>query len=259
MKSMRILATAGLLAAVGAAPAFGWSGELIQCTATPGTPIDVSFKGGLTCKDKLNKVGIKTKAANGVGNANGPIDGCVANPAAPWDFWAAGKLGKTTAADAATIAIGEVSIKGQTFGSCNFSGSDVSGGASGAGAVTFFASDGATKVKGAKLKFFGTISGDVATFSALTEGLVTKGLGIGGDITISIGLDLAAPENGLILSCNTGGVCGDPNDPNDPANATPISVLKVVTAGSPFPPSQLIIRYGDPDPNDPNDDYSDIP
>ena len=259
MKSMRFLAAAGLLAAVGAAPAFGWTGELVQCTATAGTPIDVTFKKGLSCKDTLNKIGIKIDATVAPGQPNGAVDGCVANPAAPWDAWVAGKLGKTSAADAANIGRASVSIKGQTFGSCNFGGSPTSGGASGAGAVTFFDAAGVNKIKGAKLKFFGTVSGDVATFSAQAVGLVTKGLGVGGDISIGIGLDLAAPENGLVLACNTGGVCADPNDPLDPANATPVTLLKTITAGAPFPPSQLIIKYGDADPNDPNDPFSDIP
>lgn len=255
MKSIKILAAAGLLAVVGAAPVAAWSGDLVKCHPTPGSPIDVTFKKGLSCVDTLNKIGIKLKAKNGVGNLNGPIDGCAANPDTPWDAWVAGKLGKTSEADALTIAMAELSIKGQTFGSCDFGGSDTSGGASGAGALTFFAADGATKVKGAKLKFFGTIAGDAATFSAQAIGLVTKGLGIGGDITIGIGLDAFASENADLIQCNLGNNCTNPGDPNEVLNAAPAGILRVVTDAN----SELTISYGDYDPNDPNSDYSALP
>ncbi len=255
MKSIKILAAAGLFAVAGAAPVAAWSGDLIKCHPTPGQIIDVTFKKGLTCKDTLNKIGIKIKAKNGVGNLNGPIDGCAANPDTPWDAWVAGKLGKTSEADALNIAMAELSLKGQTFGSCNFGGSDTSGGASGAGAVTFFAADGATKIKGAKLKFFGTVAGDAANFTADAIGLVTKGLGIGGDIRITIGLDLLNPDNGDIVNCNQFDSCIDPDDPLAVPNASPIEVLKVITNAA----SELVISYGDYDPNDPNSDYSALP
>jgi len=258
MKSMRILATAGLLAAVTAGPASAWSGDLVRCLPTPGQTVDVSFKKGLSCKDSLNKLGITLKFDPAV-TGNQPLNNCVANTAAPWDAWAAGKWGKMSSTDAATISKATLKLKGSTFGSCNFGGSDTSAGANGAGAITFLTAGG-DKVKGASLKFFGTVAGDAATYSASAIGLVTKGLGLGADIDINVGLNIGAPENGLILACNTGGICTDPNDPNDPANATPITVLKLITGPSgPIPQSYLLISSGEPDPNDPNDDYSAIP
>ena len=258
MKSIRILAAAGLFAAVAAPQAFAWSGDMVKCTASPGIAYDVVFKKGLSCKDTKNKISIKSKVKNGQG-----FDGCVANPAAPWAEWLAGKFEKLDPASLPDFHQAEINLKGLTFGSCNFSGSDTSAGASASGSVTFF--DNGTikpgkisKIKGAKLKFFGTVAGDLATYSADASGLITKGLGVGGDISILIGLDLAAPENGLIVACNTGGACTDPNDPNDPANQNPVEVLKVVTAGPPFPASTLTISRGEDDPNDPND-YDALP
>lgn len=204
--------------------AAAWNGDLIRCQPSPGTPIDVVFKKGLTCTDALNKIQIKAKVKDGLG-----IDGCVANPAAPWDFWASkqAKWQKTDLAGALQITTAEISLKGQTFGSCNFAGSPVSTGASGAGTVTFYGDPPAPgakapKIKGAALKFFGTVGGDVSTFSADARGLVTKGLGVGMDILVRIGLDLAAPENGLTLACNTGGICTD-TDPDSPTFDDPFA------------------------------------
>lgn len=248
MKSIRVLAAAGLVAAFGASEAFAWSGDLIKCNPTPGNSIIVSF-GGLSCKEAKVKIGIKTDVAAGQG-----FDGCVANPAAPWDAWVDGKWGKTSAASAATIEQFSISLKGQTFGSCNFGGSDVSSGASGSGAITFFDSTGAVKVKGASLKFFGKVAGDVATYSATASGLVTKGIGLGGDLALTIGLDLANPLNTPVLACNAGGTCLDPNDPADPGNLNPVTQLAVITNAS----SEFIITLGSDDPNDPND-YNALP
>jgi hypothetical protein len=259
MKSMRILATAGLLAAVTAGPASAWSGDLVRCLPTAGQAVDVTFKKGLSCKDSLNKLAITLKADPESPGLNQPLDNCVANSAAPWNAWVAGKWGKMSAADAATISTASLKLKGSTFGSCNFSGSDTSAGANGAGSITFSNAIG-EKVKGASLKFFGTVAGDAATYSASAIGLVTKGLGLGADIDINVGLNIGAPENGVLLACNTGGVCTDPNDPNDPANLAPVALLKLITGPvGPIPQSYLLISSGEPDPNDPNDDYSAIP
>jgi hypothetical protein len=213
-------------------PASGWSGDLIRCQPTPGTPIDVVFKKGLTCSDTLNKIQIKAKVKDGLG-----IDGCVANPVAPWDFWAskAAKWQKTDLAGAMQITTAEIALKGKTFGSCNFAGSDISAGASGAGQVVFFGDPPAPgakapKVKGAALKFFGTVGGDVSTYSADARGLVTKGLGLGMDILVRIGLDLGAPENGLTLACNTGGICTD-TDPDSPTFDDPFASVPRCLSG----------------------------
>lgn len=210
----------------------GWSGDLIRCQPTTGTPIDVGFKKGLTCTDARNKIQIKAKVKDGLG-----IDGCVANPLAPWDFWASksAKWQKTDLAGAMQITTAEISLKGQTFGSCNFSGSDVSAGASGAGTVVFYGDPPALgakapKIKGAALKFFGTVGGDLSTLSAETSGLVTKGLGLGMDILVRIGLDLANPANSATLACNTGAICTD-TDPDSPTFDDPFASVARCLSG----------------------------
>jgi len=254
MKSFKYLALAGIVAAFGATQASAWSGDLVKCNPTgPPVGLDVTFKKGLSCKDSTNKIGLKAKVKDGLG-----LNGCVGNVNAPWAEWQAGKFEKLAPADVANLGQAEVSLKGVTFGSCNFSGSDTSAGASAAGAVTFFNAAGDTKIKGAKLKFFGTVSGDAATYSADASGLITKGLGVGGNISIQVGIDLAAPENGAVLLCNTGGSCQDPNDPNDLGNLNPVTILKITTDNG-LADSQLLISRGEPDPNDPNDDYDALP
>lgn len=219
-----LLGIGALAGAMSAASASAWSGDLIKCAPTAGTAIDVVFKKGLTCVDTKNKIQIKAKVKDGLG-----IDGCVANPAAPWDFWASkdAKWFKTDLAGASQITTAEISLKGQTFGSCNFAGSDTSAGASGGGAITFYGDppapgEKAPKIKGAKLKFFGTVSGNTATFSADASGLITKGLGIGMDILVRVGLDAFAPENGLTIQCNVGAICTD-LDPDSPGYNDPFA------------------------------------
>lgn len=277
------LALAGSLALV-ASQASAWSGDLVKCTMTPGIPVDVNFKKGLVCSDTLNKISIVAKVKNKDANKaplNNAFDGCVHNPAAPWDAWRAGKYGKTSAADAAFLdgALAEVALKGITFGSCNFAGSPVSAGASGGGKIGFVyeATPGKfKKVKGAAFSFFGNVAGDAATFSATAVGLITKGMATGGRVAVSVGLDLTAPENGIILACNTGAICNTPgvsvyeggddmfiHGPEgrntQPAPEPPITVLKVASADAPNPPSVLSVSLGTPDPNDPNDPYSHLP
>lgn len=246
MKSIRILAAAGLVAAFGASQALAFSGDLIKCNPSAGTGLTVGFS-GLSCVASKNKVSIKSDAETQA------LNGCVANADAPWDAWVDGGWSKTSETDALTITKAVVNLKGQTFGSCNFSGSDVTSGASGGGSVSFLNSSNG-KVKGASLKFFGKVAGDVATYQATAIGLITKGLGIGGDISVGIGLDLANPVNSPILACNTGANCVDPNDPSDAINVTPIKALAIITTAA----SELKVSLGTDDPNDPND-YSALP
>lgn len=246
MKSIKILAIAGLVAGFGASEALAWSGDLIKCNPTPGTKFVIGFS-GLTCKEAKVKVKAKTDIELGEG-----FDGCVANAAAPWDAWVDGKWGKTSAADAALIEQFAISLKGSTFGSCNFGGSDISSGASGAGSLTFFNAAGDSKIKGAALKFFGTVAGNTTTFQGEVTGLVTKGLGLGGDISLTIGLDFANPASAEVVACNLGATCTDPNDPNDPGNVTPAEAVGVQTSGT----SVFLLSLGDDDPNDPNDYYA---
>lgn len=271
-KGILSLAVAGSFA-LGASQAFGWAGEVIKCEASPGTGIAVNFAPGLICKERINKVGIKTKIKDGQG-----FDGCVSNAAAPWDAWAAGKYAKTSSTVAATIdgsasAQAEIALKGMAFGSCNLGGSPTSGAASGGGKVTFYNNLG-KKAKGASFSFFGNISGDAGTYSAEAKGLIVKGPLQGGRVAITIGLDLTNPGNGLLLACNTGSVCNtpgqsthdggddvfEPGSMGQPPQEAPITQIFVITSTAPGPdPSTLIVSLGEPDPNDPNDDYSYIP
>lgn len=282
-RSILGLALAGALVLAGS-QASAWSGDLVRCTMTPGIPVDVNFKKGLVCEDTLNKISIVAKVKNKDADKNplnNAFDGCVHNAAAPWDAWRAGKYGKTSSADAAFLdgSLAEVALKGITFGSCNFAGSPTSAGASGGGKIGFVyeATPGKfKKVKGAAFSFFGNVAGDAATFSATAVGLITKGMATGGRVAVSIGLDLTNPENALLLGCNLGAVCNTPGQSvyeggddvfipgpdgknTQPAPEAPITVLKVITADAPNPPSTLHVSLGEPDPNDPNDPYSYIP
>jgi len=74
------------------------------------------------------------------------------------------------------------------------------------------------------------VAGDLGTYSADASGLITKGLGIGMDIRVLIGLDLAAPENALILGCNVGSICTD-LDPDSPTYNDPFTSVKRCLAG----------------------------
>lgn len=272
-KGILSLAVAGSFAMV-ASQASAWSGEVIKCEASPGVEIPVNFSPGLVCTERINKLGIKTKIKDGQG-----FDGCISNAAAPWDAWAAGKYAKTSADAAAGIdgtGAAEIALKGLTFGSCNLGGTAISGAASGGGKVTFYNNIG-KKAKGAAFSFFGNVSGDAATFSAEAKGLITKGPLQGGRVSIVIGLDLGNPENALLLGCNTGAVCNTPGVSvyeagddvfrcgpsgceSQPAPQSPITALWVISSTAPGPvPSTLTVSLGEPDPNDPNDDYSYIP
>lgn len=237
-KTLTFLAGLATAAAVALIPSGtnAYSGNLVLCSPTAGQPTVVDLKPGLSCESVKNKIKIKDSFMDGcvaTSAAAGSTDFCQ-KPDKPtacctgegtgvgctvWDVWRAGKYNsKIRSADAATIDNVEVDLKGQAFGSCNFSGGPNSFEASAAGKFTFFDAGG-EKVKGGKGKFFGTIGGDLGTQSASTEGLVTKGFAAGGKIRILIGIDLAGPSdctddevspgscNANILSCNLGLAC----------------------------------------------------
>ena len=222
-KMIRVLAIAGASAGIFAlAPslASAFNGNLVRCTPTAGISSNVFLKPGLTCTDTLQKIQVSTTIK--LGN---PLDGCVANVAAPWNAWATGKVGsKISAADAALIAKADVVIKAATFGSCNFSGDPVSSSAAGAGKFAFY-DIGGNPVSGGKGSFFARVAGDLPTISVLALGLVTKGFGAGAAIQIKSGIDLANPVNALILGCNTGAIC----PPNVFPPTPPITTLALTT------------------------------
>jgi len=135
------------------------------------------------------------------------IDGCATN-AAKITQWAASSGSKAHGIKAGAdvklndITSATISIKAKTYGTCNFSvpAADAYS-ANGKGSVKWLDSTG----KGvAKSAFYGTIAGDLGTYSATDDGIVTKGFGVGAEIHASVGFDLAAPGNGPILGCNTG-------------------------------------------------------
>lgn len=227
-KSLRNLAVAGVLAFTPSL-ASAFTGTLVHCAPAGGIGVQVTLSPGLACDAALNKITVAATAKTG-----NQLSGCAANGSAPWDLWSAGKVGsKITGADAANISKADITIKATTFGSCNFGGSAASYKASGAGKLTFYAADGITKVKGGANQFYVGVAGDIPTQSALALGIVTKKFGVGAAIEVQIGIDLAGPSlcgatqcNGLILACNTGGIC--PPDPFGPTQP-PITFLDLKT------------------------------
>lgn len=218
------LVTAAIFALVPAS-ANAFTGNLVTCSPTAGQETVVKVKPGLSCDTVKNKILIK----------KAPMDNCIATAAAGtstafckkagkpspcctgegtgagctvWDVWQGNKLNsKIGSSDALSIDSVSIDLKAQAFGTCNFSGDPDSFSASGAGKFTFFDSFG-DKVKKGKGKFFGTIGGDLATQSASTTGLITKGFAAGAKIRILIGLDLAGSSD-----CDLTKKCDGPGDP----------------------------------------------
>jgi hypothetical protein len=267
MKGFRILAVAG---AVALAPtvASAFNGNLVTCTPTGGIKTQAFLKPGLQCAELKNKLIIKKSAMDGcsaTAASSGGTGFCTkaGKPSAcctgvgtgvgctVWDIWSAGKLNsKITGANAALIDNVLIDIKGQAFGSCNFSGSANSFAASGAAKLAFLDAGG-NKVKGGKLQAFGTVGGDLATQSAETSGLVTKGFAAGAKINILIGIDLGGASdcgdgagscNGNVLSCNLGFAC--------PPDIAPSYILDLITNGT----SELSIHIEDNSDCTANDD-----
>jgi hypothetical protein len=217
-----------LLAALGAfalAPsiASAFTGNLVTCSPTAGTPTVVKLKPGLSCATEKNKIQIKKSLMDGCSattaagtstafckKAGKPSPCCTGEGTGVgcnvWDVWQGNKLNsKITAADAALIDSVSIDLKAQSFGSCNFSGSPDSFSASGAGKFTFFDAAG-DKVKKGKAKFYGTVGGDLTTQSASTTGLITKGFAAGAKVKILIGIDLAgASDCDLTKKCKAAG------------------------------------------------------
>jgi len=207
--------------------AHAFSGIYVECAPTAGIGAVVSVKKGLTCDEKTNKLKLKvaTKTSNAFDNCNAVAGG------APWDVWSLGKWGsKITQANAATIALAELQAKGTAFGSCNLGGSPNSAGANMSGKFTFKDITGLIKVKGGKGAFVARVGADVPTQSAVLNGIVNKGMGVGGIIRVIAGLDVANPLNSDLLSCNLGFLCppdsfNDPNNPIDPIESIALLTL----------------------------------
>lgn len=234
MKSIKVLAAAGAIALVPTV-ASAFSGNLIECVPTAGQKVVVSLSPGLQCDTITNKIKIKGAVSDncviGAGTlaapdslafcvaALDPVPCCTGVGTGPtctlWDAWAGGKLGsKILGTDVTTVDFVSVDLKSTVFGSCNFGGNPDSIGAGGAGKFALYNSQ-LEKVAGGKGQFFGTVGGDIATQSAATAGLVTKGFGAGANLKISIGIDFGGASdcnddetendgscNGNILACN---------------------------------------------------------
>ncbi len=162
-----------------------------------GTPTASSENDGLQpTTPALTKITVKTT-----------LDGCVPNSTkiTAWGAIAGGaKQTGVKDADAATaintLTKALISIKAQTFGTCNFSVPVANAySAHGKGEIKWLnASDEGV----AKSKFYGHVSGSLTTTSATDDGIVLKGLGIGSEIHASVGFDLGAAGNTPILGCN---------------------------------------------------------
>jgi hypothetical protein len=211
--------------------ASAFHGNLVTCHPTAGVQSVAKISPGLTCNDALEKTSVAATGKNG-----NQVDNCAANGAAPWNAWAAGKIGKITAAGASSISKMDVSLKTTAFGSCLLTGDAISYTASGAGKFQFYTADGVTKIAGGGGSFFATIGQGASLLNLLTRGLVTKGFGVGAAIEIQTSLDLAGPTqcgmtscNGLLLACNTGAIC--PPDVFGGGQA-PITAIDLITDAS---------------------------
>jgi len=245
-KRLTVLAVAGAFALV-PSMASAFHGLLVSCDPTDFVPSGVTVKKGLTCAEATNKLAITvgTKTANAV-------DGCAYNAAAPWSVWEAGKwASKISAANAALIAQMEIKAKGAAFGSCNLSGSTNGASAYMAGKFTFLDVSGLNKVKGGKGAFISRVGADVPTSSAILNGIVNKGFGVGGLIKVQVGLDTGDPGNDNLLACNTGFLCppdafNDPNNPIDPIGFIVLQTLPSSVANIGYPDDSDCAAANDP-------------
>jgi hypothetical protein len=210
-----------------------FTGNLITCNNSAGKVISVTLKPGLNCPPAIfNKLSLKTKLKDGT-----QIDGCAANPLAPWGTWANpdanGKKWQKkpiSVANAVSITQADVALKGVAYGTCNLASPDPAGAtASGSLKITFYDALGAKIAKG---QAYVTVGADLLTQAAQATGVMTKGLAVGANISVSIGIDITDPVNGPTLACNTGGAC-------PPALPGPITALNLKSAVG----NQLLIDY----------------
>lgn len=219
-------ATTAVIAVVILVPALAsaFTGNLVNCSPTAGIAVPVTVSPGLTCANTLSTVTLSATTAKA-----SVFDNCVANPAVPWDIWAAAGYGsEISAAKAATISKVEFKITAVGFQPCKATGNATSGLASGGGTFKFLNTETSHNVvsKG-KGSFFGTITiVDVTLASAVIRGIVTKDFGIGGAIEARVHLDLAHPGNAQILACNVGTAC--------PPAVPAITSVKLKTAAPDF-------------------------
>lgn len=248
MKSLQALTVAATIV-LATSNASAFTGNLVTCTTTFGTASTLTFAPGLTCSDDKQKWTLQATVKGG-----NEVDGCAANPAAPWDAWAAGGIAKTDATAASTIARADVSLKGTLYGSCNLGGTSEAYRPYAAGKLSLWDNSGLAKVRGGKASFSGFLESEIGTSNALVfTGLVTKGFGVGGVLTFKTSLNVSDPSNNNFTTCNAGSICTD-LDPNSPgyddvfANGTPAirSVSLITTPDSPpLEQSYLTIDLGE--------------
>lgn len=217
--------------AVAPATAIAFTGNLLHCDPTDGLSSVVAFSKGLACAETPNKLKLQIRDKDG-----NSIDGCNAvSGGAPWDLWAANKVGsKITQANAALIDHVELKMKGTVFSSCNLSGSATSSPATVTGQVAFKDALG-NRIKGGKANFIAKVGADLPTQSAVLNGIINKGFGVGAEIRVQVGLDVGNPVNGNIVACNLGLVC--PPDLPQPVEelalvTLPSSVLRIDVTSS---------------------------
>ncbi len=184
-----------------------FEGNLVTCLPSVAATSVATFNPGLDCTAHFSKIAVKALFNGRDPSKSNPITNCTSNAAAPWADWATGKFAsKITATDAALISEADVTVAAVTFGTCNFGGTPTSFGASGGGSITFRDAT-HTKVKGGSGSYYGKVAGDIATQSAQVVGLMIKGFAVGANVLVQVAIDLAGPDNGTFLSCNTGSLC----------------------------------------------------
>ena len=128
------------------------------------------------------------------------IDGCTAN-AAQLNNWVPAKLGGTP--NGALIDKADVKLKVKGFGTCDFTNpTPAAYPASGKLQVKWLDGSGSGVPKATPSSAYVRVKGDPMTFSAISDGVVTKGLGMGADIHSEISFDLASLTNTSLLVCN---------------------------------------------------------
>lgn len=206
-------ATVALSASLLVAPAARAATNVVSCVPTVGlatvATVSPPMVNNVTPDSKL---GIKLKNR---------LDGCVAN-AAQLAAWAPSKLGGTV--NGALIAKVDLNLKSKGFGTCNFAAPDPGAyTASGTLKMTWLDASGAKVPKTSPSNAYVRVAGDLGTASAVADGIVTKGVGIGANVHVSVGFDLANPINTPVLLCNTGPYAGP--------SITQIGLITIPTSG----------------------------
>ena len=220
LRKLAILGSTVALAAgtaLVAAPAAGAATNVVTCTPAAGQQSSVAVSPAMVNNTTPDAAfGLKLSTV---------LDGCTAN-APQLSAWVASKNGTP---DGASIAKASLSLKAKGFGTCNFAAPDTSAyPANGSMSIKWLTSAGAAIASAKPSSAIVRVSGDLATVSAKTTGIVSKGLGAGADLSALVGFDLANPANGPVLACNTG-----------PYSGPAVTTIALITT----PTSNLTIQF----------------